>query len=60
MGQKSCTQSVNTSREVIGEIEVRDINVTTKQFVKNESAETLTAYKHKKPESSDQVNRLQN
>ena len=42
MGHKNCTQSVNTSREVISEIYVSDISDTTKQLATKESSETLT------------------
>ena len=44
MGDKHCSQSVNTTREVIAEIEVNVMDITATQFAKTESAETLTAY----------------
>ena len=43
MGDKNCSQSVNTTREVIAEIEVNVMDITATQFAKTESAETLTA-----------------
>ena len=43
MGDKNCSQSLNITREIISEIEVSVINITTKQLVTKESAETLAA-----------------
>ena len=43
MGDKNCSQSLNTTREIISEIEVSVINITTKKMVRKGSAETLAA-----------------
>ena len=43
MGDKNCSQSLNTTREIISEIEVSVINITTKQFVIKDSSETRAA-----------------
>jgi hypothetical protein len=43
MGDKHCSQSVNTTREVIAEIEVNVMDITATHVAKRESAETLTA-----------------
>ena len=43
MGDKNCSQSLNTTRDIISEIKVSVINITTKNFVTKESAETLAA-----------------
>ena len=43
MGDKNCSQSLNTTRDIISEIKVSVINIATKKFVTKESAETLAA-----------------
>ena len=43
MGDKHCSQSVNTTREVIAKIKVNVMDITATQLAKRESAETLTA-----------------